>query len=333
MPRVSSNDVARRAGVSRATVSYVLNDRPDKTISAATRRRVLEAARELGYIPRAAAAALSAGRSHIVVLVEGVRTPAPAETVLPLGSVSGLLRGALAREVRRWGMTLLSCGVDTPMVALLGHVDPALVIAPDGLTPEDVSALDRAGCLHVDRQGDDGHLAAFVATGAPCLQMEHLAARGHRHLAYLSTSVEMVTGLAVLRRDAARQTCSDLGLAELVEHRVGELGPQVVDEMIGVLRGWVAQGVTAVACFNDLHATLVLAAARRLGLAVPGDIAVIGVDDEPTAALTDPPLTTVGFDMVAFASHLAALGRAALDGATPPVARGGFAHLVERASV
>lgn len=86
------------------------------------------------------------------------------------------------------------------------------------------------------------------------------------------------------------------------------------------------------AYFNDLHATLVLAAARHVGLAVPGDIAVVGVDDEPTAALTDPPLSTVGFDMVAFASHLAALGRAALDGATLPAAPGGFAHLVERAS-
>ena len=65
MTRVSSSDVARRAGVSRATVSYVVNDRPDKTISAGTRRRVLDAVRELGYVPSATAAALSAGRSRI----------------------------------------------------------------------------------------------------------------------------------------------------------------------------------------------------------------------------------------------------------------------------
>lgn len=57
MSRVSGNDVARWVGVARATVSDVLNERPDKTISAANRRRVLEAAREPGYVPSAAAAA------------------------------------------------------------------------------------------------------------------------------------------------------------------------------------------------------------------------------------------------------------------------------------
>lgn len=92
MSRVSGNDVARWVGVARATVSDVLNERPDKTISAANRRRVLEAAREPGYVPSAAAAALSVGRSRVVVLVEGVRTPGPAETVLPLGDGGGRRR-------------------------------------------------------------------------------------------------------------------------------------------------------------------------------------------------------------------------------------------------
>jgi DNA-binding LacI/PurR family transcriptional regulator len=65
--RVTSADVARVAGVSRATVSYVLNDTPHQTISAATRTRVFEAASSLGYAPSAAARALRTGRSDVVL--------------------------------------------------------------------------------------------------------------------------------------------------------------------------------------------------------------------------------------------------------------------------
>jgi DNA-binding LacI/PurR family transcriptional regulator len=65
--RVTSADVARMAGVSRATVSYVLNDTPHQTISADTRDRVLHAAAELGYAPSAAARTLRTGRSDVVL--------------------------------------------------------------------------------------------------------------------------------------------------------------------------------------------------------------------------------------------------------------------------
>ena len=67
--RATAADVARAVGVSRATVGYVLNDTPGQTISAATRERVLETARALGYRPRAAARTLASGRSHLVLLV------------------------------------------------------------------------------------------------------------------------------------------------------------------------------------------------------------------------------------------------------------------------
>jgi DNA-binding LacI/PurR family transcriptional regulator len=66
--RVTSADVARAAGVSRTTVSFVLNGRPGWSIPDETRNRVLDAARELRYRPRAAARALAAGRSDIVLL-------------------------------------------------------------------------------------------------------------------------------------------------------------------------------------------------------------------------------------------------------------------------
>ena len=66
--RVTLNDVAAASGVSRATVSFVLNDDPHQTISAATRDRVKEAARTLGYVPHGVARALREGTSRVVVL-------------------------------------------------------------------------------------------------------------------------------------------------------------------------------------------------------------------------------------------------------------------------
>ncbi len=338
MTRVSSSDVARRAGVSRATVSYVVNDRPDKTISAGTRRRVLDAVRELGYVPSATAAALSAGRSRIVVLLEDIHVPAEGEAVIALGSVSGVLRNALAREVHAWGMTLVAAGSDTSLTGLLRHLEPALVISLAPLTGQDTEALDRAGCRHVSagHRDDVGavHPAAFVASGASRLQVDHLVAHGHRRLAYLSTDIPAVAGLERARRQAAHAACAELDLPPLAEHRIGPLGSHCLTELEPLLRAWVDDGVTAVACFNDLHAVLVLVAARHLGLAVPGDLAVIGIDDDPVASLADPPLTTVAFDMVAFARYLAARGRAALDGeVAPPLPDATtLAHVVERAS-
>jgi len=76
--------------------------------------------------------------------------------------------------------------------------------------------------------------------------------------------------------------------------------------------------VTAVAASNDYVAAMALNAARLLGLRVPADLAVIGVDDDPMAALLDPPLSSVRLDMAALADTLLAQGLALLEGGEPP---------------
>ena len=332
MSRVSSEDIARAAQVSRATVSYVLNGRPGRRISDETRQRVLATAQSLGYVPNPAAMALRSGRSNIVLLQESTRIPAPGEAVIPLGSTSGLLRDAIAREVRSWGMTLVSSGAGFPLPQALTHLMPSLVLAPAGLSLKDRHALEQAKIpwyeppSRAGRSGDDhtedhaGDRAAGHTGEADSLtasltrsQVEHLAQRGHRRISYVNTAVEAVRGIAEQREDAIERACA---LAGLDDPRTVRLGPleNALPDCVQTLRSWRDQGVSAVACFNDLHAALVLAATRELGWSVPGELAVIGVDDEAMSWLLDPPLSTVRLQMADFGAHLAACGRAVLDG-------------------
>src|SRR5215218_9071233 len=94
--RVTSADVARMAGVSRATVSYVLNDTPHQTISAHTRDRVLHAAAVLGYAPSAAARTLRTGRSDVVLCLL---------PDWPIGPEVGSMLGNLSTALARSGLT------------------------------------------------------------------------------------------------------------------------------------------------------------------------------------------------------------------------------------
>ncbi|RAX21394.1 LacI family transcriptional regulator [Actinomyces sp. Z5] len=333
MARVLSSDVARRAGVSRATVSYVLNRRADKSISEQTRQRVLRAARELGYVPSATGAALGSGRSRVVLLRDSGRIPSAGQEVLPLGSLAGLLRDALAREVHSWGMTLLSCGSDTPIADVLKHVDPALVIAPAGLNKDETDVVAAVGAALVDRDGRGDPLSDLVLGQLPGLQVRYLAAHGLRRPAYLTTRMPGLEPLVASRRRAVLATCEQEGLPVPREYAVGPLDEDAVGEFTGVLHDWSQAGVDAVVCFNDLHAGLAVAAARNAGLRVPDELAVIGADDEVLGRFLDPPLTTVAPDMVAFAQYLAARARAVLDGTEIPAAPTTLARVVERATV
>jgi DNA-binding LacI/PurR family transcriptional regulator len=95
---------------------------------------------------------------------------------------------------------------------------------------------------------------------------------------------------------------------------------------------WTSQSVTAVCAFNDETAIALLAGLRERGLAAPADLAVIGVDDIPTARLTAPPLTTVGFDLREAGRRRAETIAASLAGREPQLTPQGHWKLIVRAS-
>lgn len=291
--RPTSADVASLAGVSRATVSYVLNDSPKQSIPQATRERVWAAAHELGYTPNAAAKALRAGQSNLVLLA--VRDT-------PSGRNVGLMVDRLAARATEMGLTLVTWQGTSgqELGTALSHLHPRAVISPFPMHSEEIRLLEAAKIPHVSGETDSGNERATL------LQMRHLADLGHHKIGYLGTDDAELMTFSGPRLVGARRAAAELGLAEPSEH-TATVPPQ--DSFAAVraqLQEWTtgANPVTAVACYNDYLAAETIAAAQSLGIRIPDDLSVMGIDDEPLSAFLTPPLTTIAFDMTAYADHL-----------------------------
>jgi DNA-binding LacI/PurR family transcriptional regulator len=160
------------------------------------------------------------------------------------------------------------------------------------------------------------------------LQADRLVARGCRRIGYATTDDPRVAEFAEARLAGVRAACVEHGLAEPV------VIPVRVEPASGAeaVAAWTQADVDGVAAYNDEVAFAVLAGARAAGLDVPADLAVIGVDDVPLAALASPPLTTVTQSIEREASYLAACVLAALDGQDAPPRPHDAPALVERDS-
>jgi DNA-binding LacI/PurR family transcriptional regulator len=327
--RVTATDVAREAGVSQATVSYVLNNAPHQKIAEATRQRILAAAERLGYAPSAAARALRNGRSDVVLCL------LPDWPIsLAVGSLLEYLSAALAAE----GLSLVAhphARNDRPITELWKAITPAAVIAFDDFPPKDATAMRAAGIelavSLLSRSSRRGRQFGTPQERSGRLQAEHLAASGHQRLGYAFPENPRVHDLARMRLDGVRRACADLGLDEPVVLTVpldGEFAAEAV-------RAWrtAERPVTGICAFNDNTALAVLAGLRQLGLSAPDDLAVVGVDDTPAAQLAAPPLTTVVIDQQAVAQRLAQTIVRALAGEPAPRWPGSdIVRLIRRAS-
>ena len=290
-PRI--RDVAALAGVSTATVSYVLNGTEGQTITPRTRERVRRAADQLGYVPHRIARALREGRSPVVLLNVG--------TMMGGSTVSALVEGMTA-ELRRHGHTLLVTseprGIGADVIdAVAPRATLDLTVVADGTAEDDVVSGVVAG--------DHAGFAFHTAT-----QLGHLAARGHRRIAFAVPPG--AAPFARARADHARRSAPTLGLAQLA---VVEVGP------IETVRRLVEDPtLTAVATYDDDLALAVLSAMAELGARAPHDLAVIGFDEGLAGALWRPGLTTVRIDGAGYGVRAArvALGLPAPEWTAPP---------------
>lgn len=293
--RATSADVAKRAGVSRATVSYVLNDRPDQSIPESTRRRVLQAARALSYVPNASARALRGKFPPVILLVN---------TAMPFGRNVGELTDILTRHAAESGYSVVSfqSGDAAALAATIAHLQPQLIQSSMPLAADALATIAGSGIPHVDgwsRLHDADGLSVMCR-----LQVDRLLAAGCRRIAYLGAAD---SDLAVFARDREQAVRELVLAARLPEPPVSTQPMMVSTEQLmplrAVLREWRsgADPVDGVACYNDFWAGALLRAARAEGIDVPGELSVIGLDDEPMAAFLDPPLTTVALDVASYA--------------------------------
>ncbi|MEU6228266.1 LacI family DNA-binding transcriptional regulator [Streptomyces sp. NPDC047042] len=313
--RVTSGDVAREAGVSRATVSYVLNDTPHQKIAEATRRRVWEAAARLGYAPSAAARTLRTGRSDIVL---GLLPDWPIQHVL--GRLIQQLTNAFAEHEFTF-LVHSAAHPARPLREIWRALTPAAVLALNEFPESEADAMRAAGIeVVMTMHGAVGRdlrspLVAEEPIGA--LQARHLVP-AHRRIGYAYPDIARLDVLAQPRLAGVRQVCDEHGLPEPDVRTV----PLEMNGAVDAVKGWLAADppVTGICAFNDDVAMAVLMALQSLGLRAPHDLAVIGVDDIPTSALLRPSLTTVVRDTDAIARGLARRIVDALDHQATPAA-------------
>jgi LacI family transcriptional regulator len=293
----SISEVARLAGVSTATASRVVSS-ADYPVSAATRARVLDAARELDYVPNALARGLLKSQIPVVaVVVHDITDPYFAEVVRGVedaASPAGYLvitcsserdtaretsYVRLLRSMRAASVIFAASGLDDPasneeierhLVAMRADGAAVVHLSPHALGAADVGVDNEAG------------MASMVAA---------LVELGHREIAFLAGPSTLFVARA--RLDGYRRGLEAAGIPfdeRLVIHTGfdrdgGALG---VDTLLdGSAR------FTAIACANDPLAMGALARLAELGIAVPDRVSIAGFDDVPVASITSPSLSTV----------------------------------------
>ncbi|MFD7094467.1 LacI family DNA-binding transcriptional regulator [Streptomyces xanthophaeus] len=284
---ITSTDVARLAGVSRATVSFVLNDTQGHRVSDGTRARVLAAAKDLGYVPHAAARSLRAGRSDLVLL--------PA-SVSAIGSLVSGWVDDLQSELDRHGYTTVLHTGRFPDAAgaarAWAELRPAAVLAMNGdrLTPEAAGILRRAGVrglLAVAARPVDGvHTVAFDHGRIGEVAVEHLIARGRSRIGVVMPRERGLDAFGAPRLAGARRVAA----RHMAVVRPVELA-YTRESATDLAARWVGLGLDAVFAFNDEYAALLMHALRSEGVAVPEEVAVVGCDDLVLAGSESIPWT------------------------------------------
>ncbi|MGW7522023.1 LacI family DNA-binding transcriptional regulator [Streptomyces sp. NPDC054783] len=288
----TSADVARLAGVSRATVSYVLNNTSAVRISEPTRRRVREAARELGYVPHAAARSLRAGHSRMVLM------PAPA---IPVGPLYSRFLNELQWELGRLDYTVVQYGT----VGLKGdeaarawaELRPVAVLVPGaGLGPQGVGVLKRSGARAVLTLGpgrvDGAHALLMDHDAVGACAGAHLYARGRRRIGVVVPEESGLEAYSRPRFAGVRQAVHGTDAA------VTELSLAYTEESAEQLAACVRESeLDAVFAYNDEYAMLLMRALQDTGVRIPGDVAVIGADDLMLGRLLRPRLSTVHIEL------------------------------------
>lgn len=291
--RVSAEDVAREAGVSRTTVSFVLNNTPGKSITESTRQRVLEAASRLGYIPNEDARRLAQMRSRTVVLLI-----CHSQSVYSDAFITRVLEG-MSQAANRFRARLI--------------VHPVSLRATDY---RELASKDGAeGIILINAHAEDPALAALAGEGFPTVSMdfvdemavdqvyvdnaaaakeitEYLIGLGHTRIAMISHAPQVFLS-ARKRLQGYRTALEQHGIsfdAGLVRHADFSEHSGFV-QMEDLLNS--TPRPTAVFVGNDVVAYGTLQAARQAKLNVPGDLSIAGFDDDYMSRFLNPPLTTM----------------------------------------
>ena len=294
--RITSSDVAKQAGVSRTTVSLVLNDVEGIQISDETRSRVIRAANQLGYVPDAAAQALVSRKAQSIGLIL-TRNPHHISSDAFLNQIlDGLITAAHEHSIR---LLIDIVEVEHQQKAYLelvraNRID-GLILSGPRFDDEALLSLqaDQFPTVLMGQLPDTDFFSVDIDNfSAAQRAVEHLVKLGHEKIACITNAALSYTAAAD-RMSGYRETLAthDIPYDEALV-RYGDFNPESgYQQMKDMLLREPLPSAVFVA--SDVVAIGAKAAIVEAGFNIPGDVAMVGFDDIPLARYLDPPLTTV----------------------------------------
>lgn len=293
--RVTTFDIAREAGVSRTTVSHILNNQRGVHLSPKTKARVLATARRLGYVPNSAAQMLVTGRSRTIGLIF------PRADLLAVDAFVPIMIYGLNEVCRERGYRLVMEALREPAgedayldLAKSKRVDSLIVINPRkgdrALEKVIKSKFPVLIAGTTERPGE--HAIATQEGQASRRVTNHLISLGHQRIAHIGhASLDYVS--VGRRLEGYRAALEAAGLP--FDEALVTQGDFSFDSGYAAMKPLLTSDARATALFagNDTIAIGAMRAIREAGLSIPRDFAVVGYDDVPSAAFAFPPLTTV----------------------------------------
>lgn len=315
-------DVAKRANVALSTASRAFSD-PDR-LGPDTLRKILSVAQEIGYVPAAKVAEPAAPQvATIAVVVPDVANPV----------FSSFVKAAQGQGWQdRHTLVLADSDFDPDrerevIRTLAGRVD-GVVVCSSRLEADDVLALcGRIPSVLVNREAAGADCIVADATRGLRETVDYLTALGHERIAYVQGSPRSWSNAH--RVEVVRALADEHGLdLEMLDWQT-----ETVAGGTAAAARVVASGATAVIAHNDLVALGVVSGARALGVRVPHDLSVVGMDDIPFAQVVDPPLSSIAVPMDrAGRLSIEVLGRALAGEPRTPRTQRLDTHLVVRGS-
>ncbi|MGA4846032.1 LacI family DNA-binding transcriptional regulator [Streptomyces sp. G5(2025)] len=330
----TSTSVARHAGVSRATVSYVLNGLAAGRVNEATQKKVREAAEELGYVPHAAARSLRSGSSGLVLIA------VPADTAPAFGPLFAGFVAGFQSALQEYGYTGVLHGASTggaPLEAARAWAElrPATVLTTHAgsLTGPSVELLKRSGTSAVvsygppPAPGAHGIIVDQEEVGA--VAAGHLLTAGRRRIGVVVPAEHGLEMFGAPRLTGARTAAAAFPGARILPLPLART-EESADRLAATWRELDLDGVFA---YNDEYAMLMMRALQDAGVDVPGETAVVGADDLLIARLLRPRLTSVRIELPTPGEVAALVDRLVREPWTPPaVHRRSSAHIEARES-
>ncbi len=302
MKKATSRDVAKLAGVSQTTVSFVINNTPNVSVSEETRKKVLYAARELNYVPNSFAKGLKTKKSKLIGLI----VPTMINPFYPM----------LAQKIQEYasakGYSVLLCSTNRIPEKEQEYLELLVEKSVDGIiytfTPHFLSKVTRLSqqipIVLVGEKSDKINLNTISLNGFRSGQLvaQHLVELGHRKIAYIMSPVTTVSLARVKRLEGIRATLREHGLENGLIVRTAsydgfnegkleiEAGYQLASELIR------ETDITAIIGVNDMVALGVVSCILNEGkLRIPDDISVCGFDNIYLSDMIRPKITTVDY--------------------------------------